>query len=128
MEATGNNLDLAVIGNCNLSALINSMGDVCWLCMPRFDGEPIFNSLLQHPPSAITCGIFSISLQNFVRSEQFYLENTAILRTRLWDRDNNAVEITDFMPRFEQYGRMFSPLMLIRRLIPVSGTPRIQIR
>jgi pentatricopeptide repeat protein len=38
------------------------------------------------------------------------------------------VEITDFAPRFRQYGRMFQPIMLVRRLHPLKGNPRIRVR
>ena len=38
--------DLGLIGNCQFSALIESTGSVVWCCLPRFDAEPIFSSLL----------------------------------------------------------------------------------
>ena len=39
-------LDLALIGNCAISALVDKRGAIVWCCMPRFDGDPIFHSLL----------------------------------------------------------------------------------
>lgn len=33
--------------------------------------------------------------------------NSAVLVTRLEDQDGNAVEVTDFVPRFAQFERMF---------------------
>jgi hypothetical protein len=34
-------LDLALIGNCAISALVDRQGGIVWCCMPRFDGDPI---------------------------------------------------------------------------------------
>src|SRR5262249_44115463 len=36
--------------------------------------------------------------------------------------------ITDFAPRFRQFGRVFRPPQLIRMIEPVAGLPRITIR
>ena len=40
-------LDLGVIGNSSFGALIDRKGRVVWCCLPRFDGDPVFCSLLQ---------------------------------------------------------------------------------
>ena len=37
---------LGVIGNCQFSALIERTGEVVWCCLPRFDSEPVFSTLL----------------------------------------------------------------------------------
>ncbi|MBT8422820.1 MAG: glycoside hydrolase family 15 protein, partial [Gammaproteobacteria bacterium] len=60
--------------------------------------------------------------------EQAYRPNTAILDTTLYDSNGGAVQITDVAPRYEYFGRMFTPMMLLRRISPLSGTPRIRIR
>src|SRR6185436_9367410 len=38
-----------------------------------------------------------------------------------------AVEITDFAPRFRQFGRVFCPMMLVRRIKRIGGNPRLRI-
>ncbi len=38
--------DLGLIGNCQLSALIERTGAIVWCCLPRFDSEPVFSTLL----------------------------------------------------------------------------------
>ena len=119
------NLDLALIGNCTVSALIDTRANITWACFPRFDGDPVFCSLLK---SADDCGVFAIELADCDRTEQHYLENTAILVTRLYDRQGGAIEITDFAPRFGQYGRMFRPMMLVRQVKRLSGNPRLTVR
>lgn len=118
-------LDLALIGNCTIGALIDSSGTLEWACFPRFDGDPVFCSLLKERDDY---GYFSVELVDCARTEQQYLENTAILVTRLYDRQGGEVEVTDFAPRFGQHGRRFRPSMLVRRIRPVSGSPRIRLR
>src|SRR6185437_3650439 len=39
-------LDLALIGNCRVAALINPAGRIVWWCFPRFDSNPVFSRLL----------------------------------------------------------------------------------
>ena len=119
-------LDLGVIGNCSFGALIDSIGRMVWCCLPRFDADPVFCSLLNGDESEN--GVFAIDLHGRTRSEQFYKRNTAILVTRLFDDGGNAIEITDFAPRFRMHGRRFRPTMLIRSIVPIAGTPRICIR
>lgn len=119
-------LQLGMIGNCAVSALIDRDARVLWHCQPRFDGDPLFGALLG--PGSAAPGDWSIELEGQQRSEQEYLSNSAVLLTRLYAADGSAVEITDFCPRFEMRGRMFRPQMLVRRLRPLAGTPRVRVR
>ena len=119
-------LDLGVVGNGSFSALVDGRGSVVWSCLPGFDGDPAFCTLLQ--PTLQDGGDFRVELDHMVASEQSYLENTAILRTVLHDDRGGAVEILDYAPRFKQYGRIYHPVMLVRRLRPLSGSPRIRLR
>ncbi len=118
-------LDLALIGNCTVGALIDTRASIVWGCFPRFDGDPLFCALLKNSEDY---GFFAVDLVDCQRTEQHYLENTAILVTRLYDSQGGAVEITDFAPRFGQYGRMFRPMMLVRRIRRLCGSPRITLR
>lgn len=120
------NLELGLIGNCSISALVDPRARIVWSCMPRFDGDPVFCALLRNAQDGR--GAFAIEIQNFARSEQRYLRNTAILATTLYDQTGGAVEITDFAPRFSQFGRTFCPMMIVRRVRLLSGSPVIRIR
>lgn len=115
-------LDLGVLGNLAISALIDRDGSIVWCCLPRVDGDPVFNRLLAPESDR---GHFTIRLEDQVASQQSYLTNTAILRTVLTDAKGQSLEITDFAPRFIARGRSFRPLMLVRRIRPLSGRPRI---
>jgi GH15 family glucan-1,4-alpha-glucosidase len=123
------NLDLALIGNCSIAALIDAKAEIVWACFPRFDGDAMFCSLLRERQGAgDDRGFFAIELTDFERAEQHYLENTAILVTRLIDRHGGCVEITDFAPRFGQYGRVYRPIMLVRQIRRMAGSPRLTLR
>ena len=122
-------LDLALIGNSSVAALVDAKGEFVWACMPRLDGDAVFCSLLrERRDGSGDYGFFAVELAGFSRSEQEYLPNTAIVVTRLYDGDGNAVEITDFAPRFRQFGRMFCPVTLVRQVRCLAGSPRITIR
>jgi pentatricopeptide repeat protein len=120
-------LNLGVIGNCTFSAVIDDRGRHVWCCLPRFDGDPVFSALVNREHAQDT-GFWDVELSHFARSEQRYLPNTAILETTLWDDHGGSIRITDFAPRFKQYGRTFRPHMLARQIAPLSGTPQITIR
>ena len=52
-------LDLAVIGNGALAALVDAQGRMVWCCWPRLDGDPIFSALIdgdQDPEPACLSG------------------------------------------------------------------------
>jgi GH15 family glucan-1,4-alpha-glucosidase len=118
------NLNLGVIGNCAYSALVDERGSLVWCCLPRFDGDPVFNSLLDQTENG---SLWAFELEDFERSEHHYEPNTAILRTRLYDRQGQGIEITDFAPRFWSRGRTFRPLTLVRRVKVLSGSPRMRV-
>jgi pentatricopeptide repeat protein len=120
-------LDLGVIGNCKIASLIDARGTMLWTCLPQLDSDPVFCNLLRSADEGDLPGSFGIELVDLVRSEQRYLKNTAILDTILHDRHGGAVRITDCAPRYAWYGRMFAPMMLLRRVEPLSGSPRIRI-
>ena len=123
-----NSLELGLIGNGTISALITPHGEITWACFPRFDGDPAFCSLLGERADRAGTGFFVVELCDMVRAEQSYVENTPILLTRLYDAHGGCVEITDFAPRFDQFARLFCPMALVRRISRVSGHPRITIR
>jgi GH15 family glucan-1,4-alpha-glucosidase len=125
MNATTPNLNLGLIGNGGFGALIDAMGRVVWGCVPTFDGDPAFCALLQ---PHIDGGDWTVQLEDFDRVEQHYIGNTAVLRTVLFDRHGGAVEMIDFAPRWRQLGRFYRPVMLMRHLRPLAGSPRVRMR
>jgi pentatricopeptide repeat protein len=118
-------LSLGVVGNCAFSALIDPHGRVVWSCLPRFDGDPVFNALLGGNDAEQ--GAFAIEIENLAEVRQRYEPNTAVLVTELWDEHGQGLSITDFAPRFLARGRYFRPTQLVRRVRPLKGAPRIRV-
>ncbi len=118
-------LELGLIGNSRVAALVNRLGSLVWWCYPNFDGDPVFSRLLAGDEDK---GSFDCRLEGMVDARSDYLRNTAVIRTTLTDGAGNAVRITDFAPRFRLYGRNFQPAQLCRLIEPVNGLPRITLR
>lgn len=118
-------LDLAVIGNCRTAALVDPTSRIVWWCFPRFDADPVFSRLLAGDEEK---GFSDVVLDGMVEFSSEYVRNTAIVETVMTDKSGNSVRITDFAPRFRQYGRMFRPPQLFRIIEPIAGLPRITIR
>jgi GH15 family glucan-1,4-alpha-glucosidase len=114
--------DLGVIGNCQFSALVHHSGEVVWCCLPRFDSEPVFSTLLDSQDG----GRFRIGPANGEIGAQRYLPNTNILETT-FRTSTGSFRVIDFAPRFLQFGRAFRPTQLMRIVEPVEGTPRIDV-
>jgi GH15 family glucan-1,4-alpha-glucosidase len=121
-------LNLWPIGNCQVSALVDSAAGFVWGCAPRVDGDPLFSALLEPKgESPSPRGEWRLSIENQVSVEQAYLRNTAILRTVLTDADGGAAEIFDFCPRFPRDGRMYRPVAFCRIVRPICGAPRLRV-
>ncbi|OFZ18621.1 MAG: hypothetical protein A2X94_01645 [Bdellovibrionales bacterium GWB1_55_8] len=110
-----------LIGNCQVSSLVHESGSIDWLCLPRPDSPPVFGKILD--PEG---GAFSIVPLGKYTSSQSYIPNTNVLVTTVTTEDG-SYKITDFCPRFEQYGRMYRPNALFRILEPLSGHPKVRI-
>jgi GH15 family glucan-1,4-alpha-glucosidase len=117
-------LDLAVIGNGRIAALLNDQARIVWWCFPRFDGDPVFCRLLSGNEEK---GFTDILVDGQVISRAGYIRNTAIVETIIEDANGNGVRVTDFAPRFLRFERMYHPAQIVRRIEPI-GLPRIKIR
>lgn len=114
--------DLGLIGNCQYAALVHRNGTVAWCCLPRFDSEPTFGSLLDEEGG----GRFQVGPASGAPGLQRYLPNTNVLET-IFDDGVDAFRLYDFAPRFEQHERSFRPTQLFRVLEPLRGQPRVRV-
>ena len=123
-------LDLWLIGNCQVSALIDRTGTMVWACVPRVDGDPLFSALLQRSERGAegVAGFWSVELEGCATVQQAYLRNTPILVTTLQDGAGNALEVVDFCPRRQRLDRVYRPAAFARIVRPLSGAPRIRMR
>ncbi len=114
-------LEQGIVGNGTIAGLIDENARYTWLCLPRFDGQPVFDGLLGGK------GVFAVNLRGHANSTQSYVRNTAILETILEAEDGSAIRVTDFAPRFVDKGRIFRPTSIVRTITPLRGMPTISI-
>jgi GH15 family glucan-1,4-alpha-glucosidase len=71
--------DLGLIGDGTTAALVGIDGRVEWLCLPRFDSEPLFCGLLDRARG----GGFTVAPEEVLEARQRYEPDTAVLVTEL---------------------------------------------
>ena len=115
--------NMGIVGNCSYLAYINTGADVKWMCLPRFDSAPLFGSLLDEENG----GHFYIRPTDENYSvRQYYIANTNVLCTEFTCSDGRFV-VKDCAPRMRIYDRQFRPLMLVRKIELLEGTPAINV-
>lgn len=114
-----------LIGNCAFLALVHKNTNIDWMCLPRFDSSFVFGRLVG---GAEKGGEFSImpESEDYI-SNQNYRYNTNILETEI-NLGADAYKVTDFAPRYLQNDRYYRPLMLIRKIEPIRGLPRVSVK
>jgi GH15 family glucan-1,4-alpha-glucosidase len=121
-------LDLALVGNGTIGALISPQAEIVWTCLPRFDGDPVFCALLRGSAEPKHDGQFSIEMVGSTRSEQEYIADSPVLVTRFFDAGGSAIQVTDFAPRLEAGRHPSAPMMIVRTVETISGNPMIRVR
>jgi GH15 family glucan-1,4-alpha-glucosidase len=87
--------DYALIADLQTAALVSRNGSIDWLCLPRFDSAASFAALLGGPDA----GRWRIApLSGGEVTSRGYRDDTMILES-VWESDEGAVRVTDFMPR-----------------------------
>ncbi|GLY65516.1 glycoside hydrolase family 15 protein [Amycolatopsis taiwanensis] len=82
--------DLGLIGDGTTVALVGLDGSIPWLCLPRFDSDPVFCGLLDHERG----GQFTVAPEHVTQARQHYEPDTAVLMTELATA-TGLVRITD---------------------------------
>ncbi|WP_067182387.1 glycoside hydrolase family 15 protein [Microtetraspora niveoalba] len=82
--------DLGLIGDGTTAALVGLDGSIPWLCLPRFDSEPLLCGLLDHARG----GHFTLTVEDLQEARQRYEPDTAVLVTELRS-PTGMVRITD---------------------------------
>ena len=85
------NLELAVIGNCEVAALIDDREPRRLVCLPRPDGDPVFSALLTPAGGEAGTGVFAVDLVDLASTEQRYRRNTAVVETILHDAHGGSL-------------------------------------
>jgi GH15 family glucan-1,4-alpha-glucosidase len=82
--------DLGLIGDGTTTALVGLDGSIPWLCLPRFDSEPLLCGLLDH----VRGGHFTLTVEDLLEARQRYEPDTAVLVTEMRS-PGGSVRITD---------------------------------
>jgi alpha,alpha-trehalase len=82
--------DLGLIGDGTTAALVGLDGSIGWLCLPRFDSEPLFCGLLDHARG----GHFTVAPEDVIEARQRYEPDSAVLVTEMRS-PTGVVAVTD---------------------------------
>jgi GH15 family glucan-1,4-alpha-glucosidase len=82
--------DCGLVGNGSTAGLVGRDGAIVWLCVPRFDSDPIVCSLLD----AKRGGAFRVAPSEVLDSRQYYEADTGVLVTEL-RAAGGTVQVTD---------------------------------
>ncbi len=110
--------DYGLIGDGRTAALCSSQGSIDWLCVPRFDSEPVFGRLV----GGERAGSFSIRVDGVRETVRRYRDRSAILETT-WRTGSSEVRLTEGMV-LDVSSSLIPQLVLVRRL-ETRGAPAI---
>ncbi|MEV4199555.1 glycoside hydrolase family 15 protein [Micromonospora globbae] len=123
--------DYGLLGDTRTAALVAADGGIDWLCVPRFDGEPLFGRLV----GGSEAGTFRVGPAGPVLAvERRYRQHTATVETT-WTVGDGRLSLTEGMVA-EVSGRLLPGTLLVRRLsaegAPVAAViefdPRLGVR
>ena len=108
--------DYGFIGDTRTGALVSSDGAIDWLCVPHFDGQPIFGRLV----GGAAAGTFRLgpSRPATVISRE-YKTDTATLETT-WQTPSGHLTLTEGMVA-DVAGRLLPQTLVVRRLTAKGG-------
>jgi GH15 family glucan-1,4-alpha-glucosidase len=109
-------VDYGLIGDTRTAALVSDGGAIDWLCLPRFDGDPLFGRLVGGPQA----GTFRLGPAGRSQpSRRRYRPASATLETA-WDTPSGRLVLTEGMVA-EVTGRLLPTTLLVRRLSAEGG-------
>lgn len=107
------------IGDRRTAALVAADGAIDWMCVPDYNGAPVFGALLDSNKG----GFWRFGPQKLGLGKQSYLGDSAALIT-CWKSSEGTLELCDVMlrPETERDGSLSDRRTVVRRLRCLSGT------
>jgi GH15 family glucan-1,4-alpha-glucosidase len=117
--------EYGLIGDTRTAGLVSPWGSLDWLCVPRFDAEPIFGQLVggQRGGCFVMGPVSSVGATPVIRR---YLPDSTTLQTT-WRVDGAELTLTEGMPA-ELGAALLPRSLLVRRLECLGGPVRVRIR
>lgn len=113
--------DYALIGDTRTAGLIAKSGSVDWMCLPRFDGLPIFGCLVDRTSG----GRFSISFLEPKETRRSYLPGSAVLETTVSTSTGEARLVEGMVANVA--GALLPQSLLVRRVECTSGEVLLRV-
>lgn len=108
--------DHALLGDTRTAALVASDGSLDWMCIPRFDGLPVFGRLTGGPRA----GVFHLGpARPATVVSRHYRPHSATVETT-WQTSTGRLTLTEGMVA-EVSGRLLPSTVLVRRLSCEGG-------
>ncbi|HEU4492263.1 MAG TPA: glycoside hydrolase family 15 protein [Jiangellales bacterium] len=105
--------DYGLVGDTRTAALISSEGSLDWMCLPRFDGDPVFGRLVGGPEA----GRFRMSPAGPARLvDRRYRPDSVTLETTWAVSGGGSLRLSEAMVA-EVSGRLLPTSVLVRRLV-----------
>ncbi len=108
--------DYGLLGDTRTAALVSSVGSIDWMCLPRFDGDPVFGRLVGGPRAGRFRMGPTVPQPPVARS---YRDATATLTTT-WRLATGQLTLTEGMVG-DVTGRLLPSTLLVRRLSAEGG-------
>ena len=113
--------DYALVGDTRTAALCSSQGSIDWLCVPRFDSDPVFGRLI----GGERAGCFFITPEGVRSTSRAYRRDSAVLDTT-WRTETGELILTEGMV-LDVQTRLLPQALLVRRVRCTNGTATLRI-
>jgi GH15 family glucan-1,4-alpha-glucosidase len=116
--------DYGLIGDTRTAALCSPSGSIDWLCLPRFDGEPVFARLVGGPAA----GSFEVGpTEDAVLVRRRYLPGSVVLQSAWRTGEGGELVLEEGMVGGSP-GRLRPATLLVRRLTARARPCRVRLR
>ena len=105
-----------MLGDTRTAALVDTRGSIDWMCLPHFDGEPVFARLVAGPDG----GQFRLGPAHEARLVQRRYRVGSVVLETTWQVGAARLILTEGMVS-EVSGRLFPAFCLVRRLEARGG-------
>jgi GH15 family glucan-1,4-alpha-glucosidase len=112
--------DYAFLGDCRTGALVSSSGSIDWMCLPIFDGLPVFGRLVDGKNG----GWFSMTVDGTI-IERRYRDDSAVLETT-WGTAAGRARLTEgFVTNV--VGDLLPDNLLVRRVEAFESSCAVRV-